>query len=128
MADIYYVDVSKIGRDFVGKRDLSVMTNERAVLESVHNILTTRLGDRVMSPKFGCNLEKYLFEPINGITAIYLKKEIEHAIDIFEPRISSYIVDVSPKTDEYAYDVSVVFTIKVINTQQTLTFTLNQVR
>jgi len=128
MADIYYFDISKAGRDFTGKRDISIVTNEQAVSESIMNILNTKPGERVMHPTFGCNLEQYLFDPIDDITTIYIQKEIEDALNMFETRINQLKVIITPLYDDNAYDVQIIFSIKVISKQQTLSFQLVRIR
>jgi phage baseplate assembly protein W len=128
MADIYYIDISKVGRDLTGKRDISVLTNERAVTESIVNLLGTEPGRRLMNPEFGCSLESFLFEPLDPITAISIKLAIENALDRFEPRIESREVIVTPDEDNLLYTVDVLYSIKVIQSQQKLTFSLKQVR
>lgn len=128
MADIYYIDISKIGRDLVGKKDITLLTNERAVNESLLNLLGTEPGQRLMNPEFGCGLESFLFEPLDPITAIFIKQAIENAIERFEPRIDQYQVTVTPNEDDQQYTVDVIYNIKVIQSQQRLSFQLNKVR
>jgi phage baseplate assembly protein W len=126
---VYYFDTSKIGKDFTGKKDVSLLTNELAVLESVKNILVTEPGERVWYPEFGCPLSKYIFEPIDGITAISLKTTIMDAIHKFiEDRIDNLAVNVTASPDEQTISIDVIFNIKTSDKQQTLSLTLNKIR
>jgi phage baseplate assembly protein W len=54
---------------------------------SLEILLSTRLGERVMQPKYGCNLDVLLFEPINTSLRTYVKDLIQTAVLYFEPRI-----------------------------------------
>lgn len=126
--DTYYLDISKIGRDFTGNKDIALLTNERAVAESVHNLLNTQPGQRIMNPEFGTDLEQYLFMPLDPITSLQIRKEIEDAIERFEPRVENVEVIVIEDEENQTFDVTVTFSIKVINTQQTIQFTLIKVR
>lgn len=55
--------------------------------QSLHILLSTSLGERVMQPEYGCNLLDYQFEPVNNALIGYLKDLVENAILIYEPRI-----------------------------------------
>lgn len=126
--DIYFLDITKIGKDLTGKRDVSLIFNEQALLESVMNILQTEPGDRVMNPTFGCSLEQYLFNPIDEITALYIQKEIETAILQFEERVDQLNISVIPNEEENTFNIAVVFNMKVVNTIKQLIFQLNKIR
>ncbi len=54
---------------------------------SLEILLSTRIGERVMQPKYGCNLDVLLFEAINTTLKTYVKDLISKAIMYFEPRI-----------------------------------------
>jgi len=69
MEKIYFFDISKLGKDPYGNKDIGIVTNAQAVLESVYNILLTEPGQHPMDPELGTPLSKYLFEPIDYVTA-----------------------------------------------------------
>ncbi len=46
---------------------------------ALHQILLTERGERVMLPKFGCNLKKFLFQPLDQRTFTAIKEEILHS-------------------------------------------------
>lgn len=126
--DIYFFDITKTGKDLTGKRDISILVNEQAILESVMNIVQTEPGQRVMYPDFGCNLAQYLFSPLDQITALYIQKTIEDSINRFESRIEGLEVVVEPNIDEQTFNIYIVFSMKVTNNQQEINFLLNKVR
>lgn len=55
--------------------------------ESLHVLLTTIVGERVMQPRYGCNLQELLFENIDTTFQTYIIDKIETSILYFEPRI-----------------------------------------
>ena len=55
--------------------------------QSLHILLRTSLGERVMQPRYGCNLSDYLFEPSNTALLAFLKETVFSAIIYHEPRI-----------------------------------------
>ena len=82
----------------------------------------------VMRPTFGCALNQFLFEFVDTITTNLIKQTIETALIDQEPRIDQLFVDVKPLPDQNTYNIAVYFNIKVVQTQQSINFSLNQIR
>lgn len=61
--------------------------------ESLKIIFTTALGERIMNPTFGCNLQDMLLEPLNSSAVAYIRNLIETAILYHEPRIDAEAID-----------------------------------
>ncbi|RAJ06514.1 hypothetical protein LX64_01641 [Chitinophaga skermanii] len=70
----------------VGKEDID---------QSLHIILSTSLGERVMLPQFGCNLADYQFESISNTMVGFLTDMVSNAILYYEARIQLEKVTVS---------------------------------
>lgn len=68
-------------------------------MEDIHKsleiLLTTTIGERVMEPKYGCNMVDLLFEPLNTTTVTIMKDRIQTAILYFEPRIDAKTIDLN---------------------------------
>ena len=74
------------------------MTNgEEDIKKSLEILLGTRLGERVMLPEYGCNLEELLFQPLDLTLITYVKDLIKTAILYHEPRID--LIGVQINTD-----------------------------
>jgi len=54
---------------------------------SLQILLTTRTGERIMQPKYGCNMDEMVFEPLSTTIKTIIKDKIRTAILYFEPRI-----------------------------------------
>lgn len=90
---------SELQHDFLGRGwsfppsfDAVLQTVEMTVQNddirrSLHILLTTTLGERVMQPRYGCNMEELLFESLDTTTKTVIKDRIKTAILYFEPRI-----------------------------------------
>lgn len=63
--------------------------------QSLNILLSTSLGERVMQPRYGCNLQDYLFDPLSSSVIGYIKDLVENAILFYEPRIVAEKVDVT---------------------------------
>lgn len=86
--------------------------------QSLTIILTTRPGERVMRPDFGCALEDLLFEPINLSLVTYVSNMIETSILYYEPRIKLNNVDIQQEDAlEGKLKVEVDFTVRTTNSR-----------
>src|SRR5215212_3615213 len=63
--------------------------------QSLNILLSTSLGERVMQPKYGCNLTDYMFEALSSTTIGYIKDRVENAILFYEPRIIVETIEVT---------------------------------
>ena len=57
------------------------------IQESLWILLSTRLGEMIMQPKYGCQLDELQFENLNRTTITYISELIRTAILYHEPRI-----------------------------------------
>lgn len=90
---------------------------------SLHILLNTAFGERVMRPEYGCDLQRFLFDPVNANMQAYIKKIVEEAILYFEPRIRPE--DVSVDTDQISegkLEITVIYTIKSTNSRSNYVF------
>jgi phage baseplate assembly protein W len=89
--------------------------------ESLDILLSTSLGERVMQPDFGCNLNDYMFESLNNSLIGLIKHHVENAILFYEPRIIAENVDVTAadSTDliEGKFTITVEYTIPETNSR-----------
>jgi len=90
-----------------------VMLEEEADIQGSLNILlSTKLGERVMQPTYGCNMDSLVFEAMNLTLLTYLKDLVENAILYHEPRIEldKVVIDTTSQNDgllliEIHYDI-----------------------
>lgn len=64
--------------------------------ESLRIIFSTRLGERIMNPQFGCALDDHVFESMNASRLSYIENLIRTAIIYHEPRIDADQIAVEP--------------------------------
>lgn len=85
---------------------------------SLHILLSTRKGERVMQPTYGCNLEEMVFEPITTTFKTYMIDLIETAILYHEPRIRVDRIDIE-QTDASGevITVSIEYTVRATNSR-----------
>jgi len=90
-----------INDDFLGKgwsfpptfnittKSVEVTEKQLDIQLSLEILLTTTVGERVMEPKYGCNMTDLLFEPLNTNMKTTMIDRIQTAILYFEPRIDA---------------------------------------
>ena len=69
------------------------------VRQSIGQILDTEPGERIMLPAFGCGLRRFLMEPNTLTTRSAMERDIEDALNRWEPRIQLTNVAVTPDKD-----------------------------
>jgi uncharacterized protein len=69
------------------------------VRQSIHIILDTEPGERLMRPTFGCGLRRYLMTPNTASTRALIQRDVTDALTAWEPRIRLQDVTVSPGDD-----------------------------
>ena len=89
--------------------------------ESLEILLSTSLGERVMLPQYGCNLQDYQFEAINSNLLAFIRTLVENAILYFEPRIKLENIEVSESDTQEAIEgkleISVDYVIRETNSR-----------
>lgn len=128
MADIYYFDFSKKGLDILGTKDVPVVTNEQAVKEGVINLLYTEVGTRPLHPDYGLDLNKYLFEPLDDITADLMEYEIKLGLEKFEPRINNVEVTIEPDEENSSFMIYVSFNIVYSGSKESIALDFKKIR
>lgn len=66
---------------------VGMLEREDDISSSLEILLATALGERVMLPNYGCNLEDLLFENLNTTTKTIIADKIRTAILYHEARI-----------------------------------------
>ena len=109
--------------------DLIVLRNSNAIARSIRNIIFTSRGDKPFNPSFGSRVSELLFDPMDQITTLAIKTEIEETIKNFEPRVNLKEVQVNPSYDDNEYSVVINYEIIGIDLDiQQLSFALELTR
>ena len=85
----------------IQRKGILLTSDEEDIQLSLQILLSTRKGERIMVPDYGCNLDEMLFEPMNTTFKSYIKEMIRTAILFYEARIDlkSIVVDDSQETN-----------------------------
>jgi uncharacterized protein len=67
--------------------------------KSLQILLTTSLGERIMQPRYGCNMEDLVFESLDTGTKTIIIDRIKTAILFFEPRIEAKKIQLNTQNE-----------------------------
>lgn len=72
-----------------------VMTSDEAdIKSSLEILLSTKIGERIMQPRYGCNMDELIFETLDRTLKTYVSELIKTAILYYEPRIDAEKIDI----------------------------------
>jgi phage baseplate assembly protein W len=102
---------------------VEMLEQEVDVASSLHILLTTMQGERIMVPEYGCNLDELLFESLDTRTKTLMADKIEAAIVYFEPRIELESVRLDDSGElEGVVLIEVIYRIISTNTRYNFVF------
>ena len=92
-------------------KDLPVLTNERAIIRSVRNLVETIPTERFFQPLLGTDVRDSLFEFVDFATARVIEDQIINTVNFYEDRVDNLRVQVEPRPDNNSFNVNVYFDI-----------------
>lgn len=95
---------------------------EEDIKESLQILLTTRVGERLMRPTYGCDLHPYIFEPLNLTMQTYIRDLVETAILLHEPRVKLEKVTLEDNQNEGILIIGVDYRIRGTNTRNNFVY------
>lgn len=100
-----------------------IVEEDEDIQQSLIILLSTHLGERIMQPRYGCNLHHTVFEKIDKTVTTYLRDSIETAIIYHEPRIKLIEVAVSNEAEpDGKINLDITYMIKTTNTRSNLVY------
>ncbi|MDO5968964.1 GPW/gp25 family protein [Flavivirga aquimarina] len=102
---------------------VEMVSNEADIEQSLGILLNTSIGERIMEPRYGCDLYTYLFDSISNSRVHLITEIIRTAIINYEPRIKLLKVNL----DESNYldgviRISLDYIVPLSNTRFNLVF------
>jgi phage baseplate assembly protein W len=78
---------------------LTYAAHEEDIEQAIQIILLTARGERLMLPRFGAGLRKYVFEPNSSATQRAVESAVRTALVDWEPRINLERVEAVPDSE-----------------------------
>ncbi|MEX6627292.1 GPW/gp25 family protein [Tenacibaculum salmonis] len=102
---------------------VEMISNEKDIQQSLEILLNTKIGERIMNPKYGCDIYTYLFESISNSRVHVIIETIRTAILRYEPRIK--LIKVHLDESQYldgVIKINLDYKIPLTNTRFNLVF------
>jgi hypothetical protein len=100
---------------------LGRVLNKNSIEQSLKNIISTDLGERLFQPNIGSDVRRMLFENVAQENLTTVSSYIQSAILRNEPRVSLINIDVTPYPEENGISIRIYYSL--INNPETLSFT-----
>ncbi|MGG6295130.1 GPW/gp25 family protein [Leptolyngbya sp. AN02str] len=105
---------------------IDMVDGAASVRQAILLLLSTRPGERVMRPAYGCNLHRLVFSPNDDTTAGLAIYYVRQAIDRWEPRIQVIRIDANRNEDDPAQlDIALEYRVRTLPQSETLAFAIN---
>jgi phage baseplate assembly protein W len=89
-------DQAPAGLVLDSRTGIDMVSEDEAVRQAVYMLLSTRPGERLMRPEYGCNLQQLVFSPNDDTTAGIAIYMVRTALKQWEPRIEIHALDAYP--------------------------------
>ena len=103
----------------------STYTTKDQIKSNLVNLLLTDIGERVMNPGFGCNLQRFLFEGITDDNLDLLVENLANSIAIFIPEVTVKNINVIPDADGNLINLTIDYILNISQTPDQVTVQFN---
>ncbi|MGY6275625.1 GPW/gp25 family protein [Methylomonas sp. MgM2] len=101
-----------------GTGRMAMLEQEADIASSLEVLLSTRQGERVMLPQYGCNLDELLFEDLDTRMKTLMADKIASAILYHEPRIKLEKVELDQSRErDGVVLIEVTYRVKTTNSR-----------
>lgn len=109
--------------EFSLRAGVVMVSAEQDIAQSLHIVLATAPGERVMRPAFGAGIRQQVFDNIDETTITILKDTIRRAILFFEPRVKVEAIDANAALEvEGRLDFAITYTVISTNTRHNIVY------
>lgn len=108
-----YIDLKDCNEEILDKK---------AIDNALKNILSTRKGSLPGKPEFGCDIDRFLFEPLDHTLITLIQTVIAEAIFNYEPRIQIDDILIEQQSEYYRLIITIYYHytfIKTVDMQST---------
>lgn len=104
-------------------KGVKMLHDEDDIKSSLEILLSTRLGERIMVPDYGCNLDELLFKPLNITVKTYVIDLIKTAILYHEPRIDARKISIDQSNElNGELLINIEYMIRATNSRKNMVF------
>lgn len=109
--------------EFSIRAGVRMVSAEEDIRQSLHIVLATNPGERVMRPAFGAGIKQQVFDNIDASTITILKDAIRRAILFYEPRVTLDTIHADTRLAlEGRLDFSIDYTVISTNSRHNIVY------
>lgn len=97
------------------------VASEEDIQQAIRIILSTGMGQRVMQPKFGSTLPKFVFDSPSYTARVQLEREVVETLHRWEPRITDIEVTATDGQDG-ALLLNIAYVVRATNNPYNLVY------
>jgi phage baseplate assembly protein W len=102
---------------------VNMVSDDEDIQQSLRILFNTTMGERIMLPKYGCNLKEFLFREIDTSFVTYMKDMIANAILRYESRIDLDDLEINSDNEvDGVILVEISYTIRKTNSRNNIVF------
>lgn len=96
---------------------------EEDIRQAIYLILSTRKGERVMRPEFGCDIYNFMFGTMDDASVHLMEEAVTEALMRWEPRIRALKVSaVMSETDSGVLEFHIQYTVRSTNSMYNMVY------
>ena len=104
-------------------KSVTLISEEADIKESLYILFSTRPGERMMQPEYGCDLSVLNFEPVNSNLVVLIEDNIQRSILYHEPRITLENIEIlSERILDGVVDIKIEYTVIRTNNRNNIVF------
>ena len=92
--------------------DVAMRRDEEAIKRSLKNLILLKRNEKPFHPEIYSGIQDMLFELVDPVTVVEVKKRISDTIRNYEPRVGNAIVDLVDVIDRNEIRITIHFTIR----------------
>jgi len=104
------------------KKTVELVSDVEDINQSLEILLSTKLGERIMLPQYGCNLDELVFETMNRSFETYITDLVRTALIYHEPRIDLESVEYENNQNEGILLIIINYKVRITNSRSNFVF------
>jgi phage baseplate assembly protein W len=99
-------------------KEVSMLSGEEVIQNSLNVLFSTSMGERIMQPEYGSELDQFVFENLTKSMITYMQALISDAILFNEPRIVVNEIEIDSQVHDSSFiEIKIDYTISATNSR-----------
>lgn len=124
---VKYRDLSINFNPLPNTGDLSTVSNEKSITQSLKTLMFYNYYDVPFESKLGSNIRAKLFDLIDGMTSEVIKSDIKLLIENYEPRIELIDVLTEISNTNHGINVTIKYRARTSTTEVVVSYFLTRI-